>query len=234
MNKFKTGNMTATKAIRKDDFYASPYEAIPPLLVAEGKRLPKDLWEPACGNGAIVVPLRNRGYDVIATDLRDWGCPDSNHGIDFLDAFSQSGANDKLGIVTNPPFSIIKPFIETATNIAPYVAILARLAFLEAESRMAWWGTVGLSRVHVISDRLPMMHRYGYVGPKLMTSGMAYSWFIFEQKKQVFRSAKATVDWVSWKSACVRHPRNVEDIPPPAREKTHDLFEAHVVKGRAA
>lgn len=78
-----TGNKTATMAERGADFYASPYAALPPLLVSEGKRLPRTIWEPSCGNGALVLPLRNRGFDVVATDLHEWGCPDSTGNVDF-------------------------------------------------------------------------------------------------------------------------------------------------------
>lgn len=224
-----TGNKTASKEVRGVDFYASPYAALPPLLVAEGKRLPKVLWESASGNGALVIPLRNRGFKVFASDLNDWGCPDSEAGMDFTsDIAEQYGASirrsyPEFGIATNPPFGIIEEFVERAVAMAPYVAILARLAFLESEGRMSWFPRVGLRRVHIIGERLPMMHRHGYEGPKMSTGAMCFAWFIFEAHKRPALQVPAR--WVSWKAACRKFPQTDADTPPTAKDQL-GLFEA--------
>lgn len=221
MPRLLTGNRTATKAERGDDFYASPYAALPPLLVAEGRRLPKVIWEPACGNGALVLPLRNRGFLVHATDLNAWGCPGSEADIDFTgDIAAGLGAriaqdNPVFGIVTNPPFGIIEQFVERAVAMSPYVALLCRLAFLESEGRMKWWQRVGLRRVHLIAERLPMMHRHGYDGPKLSNAGMCFAWFIFEHGRP---QRGITLRWISWKAACRKHPQTIFDDPPVAQQ----------------
>lgn len=218
-----TGNKTASKATRGDDFYASPYAALPPLLAAEGRRLPKTIWEPAAGNGALVLPLRNRGFKVFASDLNDWGCPDSEADVDFTSAVAeQYGASiarsfERFGIVTNPPFGIIEQFVDRAVAMAPYVALLCRLAFLESEGRMNWWKRVGLRRVHLIAERLPMMHRHGYEGPKLSNAGMCFAWFIFEPGKRPIN--QVPIRWISWKDACKRYPQTDADVPPVAKEQ---------------
>lgn len=213
-----TGNKTASAEVRGDDFYASPYAALPPLLIAEGKKLPKTIWEPACGNGALVLPLRNRGFEVYATDKNEWGCPTASTGIDFTSALAEryrATLPEDIGIVTNPPFNIIERFVERATALAPYTALLCRLAFLESESRMNWFPRVGLRRVHVIGERLPMMHRHGYDGPKLSNAGMCFAWFIFEPNKKPVK--QVPVCWVSWKMACRRYPQTEADVPPEAK-----------------
>lgn len=223
MSGLLTGNKTATRAVRGDDFYASPYASLPPLLVAEGRRLPRVLWEPAAGNGALVIPLRNRRFTVHATDLRDWGCPDCQSEIDFTGPLAaEVGAeiamkHRRFGIATNPPFGIIEPFIERAVAMAPYVAILCRLAFLESEGRMKWWRRVGLQRVHLIAERLPMMHRHGYEGPKLSNAGMCFAWFIFEPGSR--ERAHVPIRWVSWKDASRQFPQTDADMPPLARDQ---------------
>jgi hypothetical protein len=223
-----TGNKTASKEVRGLDFYASPYAALPPLLVAEGKRLPRTIWEPAAGNGALVLPLRNRGFSVSATDINNWGCPDSESEVDFTsDIAAQYGASLRrthpdFGIVTNPPFGIIEQFVERAVAMSPYVALLCRLAFLESEGRMNWWRHVGLRRVHLISERLPMMHRHGYDGPKLSNAGMCFCWFIFEPGKRP--AHQVPIRWVSWKAACRKFPQTDADTPPTAKDQL-GLFE---------
>lgn len=225
-----TGNKTASAAIRGDDFYASPYAALPPLLVAERRHLPKVLWEPAAGNGALVIPLRNRGFTVHASDLNDWGCPDCHSEVDFTGILGdqhgtmlRSQYGDEFGVVTNPPFNIIEQFVERAVAMAPYVALLCRLAFLESEGRMKWWQQVGLRRVHIIAERLPMMHRHNYTGPKLSNAGMCFAWFVFEGGKRPLK--QVPVRWVSWKEACRKFPQTDADVPPAAKQHQRGLFE---------
>lgn len=211
------------------DFYASPYAALPPLLVAERRRLPKVLWEPACGNGALVLPLRNRGFKVIASDIVDRGCPDALKA-DFLaeesNAIAASLSSEPFGLITNPPFDGsaggIEEFITRAVSLSPYVAILARLAFLESDGRHHWWDRVRLRRVVIISDRLPMMHREGYAGPKLSNSGQCFAWFIFERGTRT--PLKRSMQWVRWKDAIKRFPMTDADLPPTASDQRLPLF----------
>ena len=218
-----TGNKTASKADRGPDFYASPYAALPPLLVAEGRKLPRRLWEPSCGNGALVLPLRNRGFDVTATDLHDWGCPGSSGNVDFFSAVCEEHQPEgEFGILTNPPFGDVEEYVERATGLSLYVALLLRLAFLESEGRMNWWAGVGLQRVHIISERLPIMHRHGYDGPKLSNAGMCFAWFIFESGKRPRKSIP--LRWWSWKAAARRYPQMDADTPPMAKDQL-GLFE---------
>lgn len=65
-----------------NDLYETPPEAVHALLKVE--RLPRHIWEPACGPGAITHILRAAGHIVHATDLVDYGCPDSEAAVDFL------------------------------------------------------------------------------------------------------------------------------------------------------
>lgn len=228
MTEFLTGNKTASAADRGPDFYSSPYAALPPLLVAEGRKLPKTIWEPSCGNGALVLPLRRLGHSVVATDLHDWGCPSGMGGFDFFSAtVDQFGAEldtaqTPWGIVTNPPFGAVEDYIKRAVGLAPYVALLLRLAFLESEGRMNWFPHVGLQRVHIIAERLPMMHRHNWDGPKLDKAGLCFAWFIFEREKRIRKTVP--LRWVSWKDSAKRYPQHDSDTPPVAKDQL-GLFE---------
>jgi hypothetical protein len=220
----KTGNRTASKADRGPNFYASPYAALPPLLVAERRYLPKTIWEPFCGNGALVLPLRNRGFDVTATDLYEWGCPDATASIDFHEAVAEQHAPaGPFGIVSNPPFDDLERLIELSVRRAPYAAFLLRLAFLESEGRMDWFKTVRLQRVHVIAERLPMMHRWGWDGAKLDKAGLCFAWYVFERDKRPRNWVP--LRWVSWKRSAMQFPMRDEDVPPAAKEGRRGLFE---------
>jgi hypothetical protein len=53
------------------DLYETPPAAVEALLRAE--QLPRGLWEPASGRGAIVRVLRGAGHDVVASNIVDNG-----------------------------------------------------------------------------------------------------------------------------------------------------------------
>lgn len=179
-------------ADRKDDFYASPPEAVAAFLRAEAPFLPRSLWEPACGDGAIVKPLRAAGYRVHATDLVARGCPDSRAGEDFLMPFPVPEGVE--GIVTNPPFKLAQQFVDRALLVVPYVAMLLRVAFLESAERRAWFQDGPLARVHISSRRLPMMHRDGWEGEKA-GSAIAFAWFVWDRRHQ----GEPVIRWFDWR-----------------------------------
>jgi len=175
----------------RGDYYDTPPEAVSALLRCE--KLPRGwvIWEPACGKGNIVLPLRAAGHQVIATDLNDRGCPDSSAGNDFLMFWPPfRGVN---AIVTNPPFSLAEEFVEVALERAPVVIMLLRLAFYESERRSRILEDCGLARIHAFAKRLPMMHRANYTGPKA-NSGMAFAWFVWEQG----HTGPTTIDRIHW------------------------------------
>jgi hypothetical protein len=55
-----------------DAYFTCP-EAIEALILLEGDRIPQRIWEPAGGNGAIVLPLQATGRTVLASDIHDYG-----------------------------------------------------------------------------------------------------------------------------------------------------------------
>jgi hypothetical protein len=179
-------------ADRKDDFYPTPIEAVRAFMRVEGEHLPRNLWEPACGDGAIVSPLRLAGYSVYATDLVERGCPDSHSGIDFLLPVVIPDGVD--GIVTNPPFKLMNAFVERACSLSPYVAMLARLAFLEGNQRRGLFERMPPARVHVSSRRLPMMHRDGWDGP-ISTSTTCFAWFVWDRRWR----GEPVIRWFDWR-----------------------------------
>lgn len=80
------------------------------------------VWEPACGPGAIVSVLRASGRRVVATDLVDYGCPDSEGRRDFLMEMSAPAGVE--AIVTNPPFKLAEEFVTRARQLVPRVYML--------------------------------------------------------------------------------------------------------------
>ncbi len=213
----------ATARERGAELYATGYEALAVLLQAEGRRLPKRLWEPACGTGALVLPLRNRGYKVIATDLHDWQCPDAETGQEWDILIADPPKERFDGIITNPPFSLAFEAANAMIRMSPYVALFLPLTFLESNQRNGWFTKVGLSRMHIISDRLPTLHRFGWSGNKIKTSRKAFAWYVIDRRNGVRKSSWETRQW-SWKEAVKVHKIMEGDLPTATEAGEMPLF----------
>lgn len=90
---------------REHDFYATGQtDAIRGLLAEDGDmiRARGTVWEPACGAGDLVQPIRAAGIPCSASDLIDRACPDSWQADFFSCLRSRGGA-----IITNPPYNLI-------------------------------------------------------------------------------------------------------------------------------
>lgn len=90
---------------REKDFYPTGQpEAIRALLAKDGDRIREagTVWEPACGDGALVREIRAAGIPCCASDVIDRGCPDS-WTADFYTCLRSRGR----AIITNPPYSEI-------------------------------------------------------------------------------------------------------------------------------
>ncbi len=163
----------AAESRRGDDFYETPECATHALLNVE--RFDGVIWEPACGLGAISRVLESVGHEVISTDLVDRGYGQGR--VDFLLEWQPRAPN----IVTNPPFTLAAAFARHAVWLTTgKVAFLCRLPWLETRERSVMFAETQLARVWVFEDRLPMMHRHGYEGPKLKKIPAAYAWFVWD------------------------------------------------------
>src|SRR3954467_11366570 len=85
-------------ARRDRDFYPTPNWVTEALL--RRIRLPKGIWEPCCGNGAMARVLEAHGHHVVGTDLVDRGYGEG--GRDFL--METRLPDGVTAIVTNPPY----------------------------------------------------------------------------------------------------------------------------------
>jgi hypothetical protein len=171
------------------DLYETPAVAVRALLRVE--QIPRRVWEPAAGRGAIVDVLRAAGHEVFASDIADYGDPTHSAGRDFLAEKALPAGIE--AVVTNPPFRIVEEFVAHALDLCPRVIMLLRLAFLESDRRRGTLEGRGLARVHVFRKRLPMMHRDGWEGRKA-NSGMAFAWYVWDAN----HVGPTTIDRISW------------------------------------
>lgn len=153
------------------DFYPTPSWATVALI--ENEPFEGDIWECACGDGAMSKVLIERGKQVQSSDLYDRGYGEV--GVDFLKTSRRS-----RNIITNPPFHSAEGFVATALNQAEgKFAFLLRLAFLEGARRAR---SIFLkhppSRVWVFSERITMYPKG--VTPK-GSGATAYAWFVWDR-----------------------------------------------------
>lgn len=177
-------------AVRRNDLYETPACAIK-ALIASGEQLNSPIWEPCAGRGAITRQLQAAGFLVIAQDLVAYERADAGieTPIDFLMECEARGS-----IVTNPPYKLQNQFIRHGLNLGCKVVVLLRLASLEGEGRSDLIDC-HLRRVWLGRERLPMMHRDGWEGPK-GNSGAPFAWFVFEPGK---RAGAIELQRLSWR-----------------------------------
>lgn len=166
------------------DFYATPPEAVIKLL--ERESFDPYIWEPACGAGHISMVLEDYGYKVYSTDLIDRGY--GTGGIDFLssnEVFSGS-------IITNPPYSFAKEFVEKAMESIQYghkVAMFLKLTFLEGVQRLEMFKKYPPEKIYVFSRRVNCGKNGDFSG---VQSAVAYAWFIW----RLGFNGSPTISWI--------------------------------------
>jgi len=141
------------------------------------------IWEPACGPGSIVRTLRAAGYRVAASDIIDYGCSNATSGVDFLSL--RRAPAGVTAIITNPPYKFANEFVRRALALVPRVAMLLPLRFLEGRARSDIIDGGRLARIHVFINRIPMMHRQDWRGPRA-GNAHAFAWFIWDQNHRGF------------------------------------------------
>jgi hypothetical protein len=136
------------------DFYATPAIAVTALLDANPKHLDPAsvrIWEPAAGDGGIVLPLRERGFAVIASDITARDFP--LHFVSDFFLLTQAPAGTTT-IITNPAYRSAQRFAEHAIDLAPDVFLLLRLCFLESVRRTDLLEHRGLYTLYVFSTQI--------------------------------------------------------------------------------
>lgn len=152
------------------DFFPTPAWATHALI--DNERFEGDIWESACGNGAMSDVLALTGQRVISTDLHNRGYGEG--GVDFLKSNRRAP-----NIVTNPPYNAAEGFVEAGVHKADRkFALLLRLAFLEGANRQRTIFTEAPpTRVWVFSERITF---YPAGAVQKGTGTTAYAWFVWD------------------------------------------------------
>lgn len=153
------------------DFYPTPEWAT--LALLENEPFGADIWECACGDGAMSKVIQEFYPECVSSDLHDRGFGESN--VDFL---ASDCRHDY--IVTNPPFHSAEDFVHKAmVSAEKKFALLLRLAFLEGGGRQERiFRSYPPSSVWIFSERITFYPR----GVERKGSGTtAYAWFVWDK-----------------------------------------------------
>lgn len=181
---------TASKEARGLELYETPPVAVRALITAYPQffGVPRRLWDPACGPGALVSELEDAGHNVFGSDLADyesrWRASPLNTpewGRDFY-SWTREEAHVRAGaeaIVMNPPYSQADLFVFHALDLVPRVYALLELRWLNGvgRDRSALIDGGHLCAVHPFDRRLKM-NRDGYDGPVNRQSRL-HAWYVF-------------------------------------------------------
>ena len=181
-----------SKEREENDYYATEPTAVKFLL--EQEQFSHHIWECACGEGHISKVLEEQGYDVYSSDLIYRGYGDDKP-FDFLKDRLDNFDGD---IITNPPYKFAQEFVERAVETVKdgrRVAMFLKLTFLETQSRRLLFDKYPPRTVYVFSGRVRCGKngdfydrdkngciKYDTKGePKLVSSAVAYAWFVWEK-----------------------------------------------------
>jgi len=153
------------------DFFPTPAWATHALI--DNETFVGNIWESACGNGAMSAVLEQTGRRVISSDLFDRGYGEPGH--DFL-----SPTLSADNIVTNPPYNAAEGFVTSGlARSNRKFALLLRLAFLEGANRAKTiFARHPPNRVWVFSERITF---YPAGAVQKGTGTTAYAWFVWDK-----------------------------------------------------
>jgi hypothetical protein len=154
------------------DYFPTPEWATHALIANE--QFEGNIWEPACGDGAMSRVLETTGAPVLSTDLFNRGYGEA--GIDFLKAEYVAD-----NIVTNPPYNSAEAFLKAGlVQARRKVALLLRLAFVEGANRQRTiFAKTPPTRIWVFSERITF---YPAGAIRKGSGTTAYAWFIWDKQ----------------------------------------------------
>ncbi|KQY27279.1 hypothetical protein ASD31_03170 [Rhizobium sp. Root482] len=201
--KHAIGTKTATKEERGNNLYETPEEGTWTILALE--QFSAVVSEPFCGRGAIVRVLEAVGYEVVPSDLVDYGTVTKDGECQGVADFLETTEGTGFDIVSNPPYGEhMNAAIAHALRVHKprKMALLLNLNVLagfEDADREFYMEECRPARIYVMKHRLPMMHRDGWDGNKA-SSQMNTMWCLWELQDDGSYGDTTVVHRVDWES----------------------------------
>ena len=156
------------------DYYATDPVTIDALFKQE--KFCEKIWEPACGEGHLSKRIASYGKRVRESDIEDRM---NNEVLDFLTCEDKWDGD----IITNPPYSKAKEFVEKSLELIKdggKVAMFLKLTFLEGQARRKLFEQNPPKTVYVFSKRQNCA-RNGDFSTYKTNSNICYAWFVWEK-----------------------------------------------------
>lgn len=177
---------------QEDDYYATDPRALELLL--EKEKFNNRIWEPAAGGHHLANTLKNNGYDVITSDIKEYTC-EHDFICNFLEANKAvyeiiQGEENKVDILTNPPYKQALDFVKNSlalVNDGCNVIMYLRIQFLEGKERYKFFQENPPKKIYVLSNRFAcakngQFYETNSKGKETkIGSAISYAWFIWEK-----------------------------------------------------
>lgn len=177
------------------DYYATEPKAID--LLAAKFDIPHRVWECACGGGSLSQRLKERGHEVISTDIIDRGYEGFNGECDFLSRLFHPTIEGDYAIVTNPPYKFVTEFVLTALDVLPdgcYLCLFLKTTALESRGRWEKIYKTTPRYVFQCIDRILCAKNAEFEDARknLGAGAQAYAWFVWQKGYK----GSTTLDWI--------------------------------------
>ena len=181
------------KERQNEDYYATDPIAIDKLVKVV--KLPRYIWECACGEKHLSNRLEELGYFVCSSDIIQ-RC-DKVQELDFLKAnIEDVPFVESRAIVTNPPYKYAKEFVLKALELlddGELCCMFLKLTFLEGKGRYKdLFSKYPPKRVLVFSERVLCAPNGNFIEAKKQGSAVAYAWFVWEKGY----NGNTTIEWI--------------------------------------
>lgn len=177
------GGNTVTKR-EEHDFYATDPQTVKLFLneFHKDNQLEGSILECACGQGHIAKVLEEvyPSNEVVGMDLIDRG-----YGYGGIDFITHKFKRKFDTVITNPPFSLAKEFIEKGLEVSDkYVIMLCKIQLLEGVKRKEMFKNTPLKYIYVHTTRQATWKGGQELDPngKKWATTMCLAWFVWDKE----------------------------------------------------
>lgn len=158
---------------QEEDYYAT--DPIAAKLLLENHNIKWPIWEPSCWQWHLAKEFEKHFY-VNSTDLvYRWYW---NGGVDFMMQFEEW----HWSIITNPPYSIAKEYIEKAISLVRVwdeVVMFLKIQFLEWKARKRFFAIHPPKVIYISSSRIKCAKNWNFA--ETWSSAVAYARYVREK-----------------------------------------------------
>lgn len=183
----------------ENDYYATNPKAVE-MLLNQYDIFGYNILEPCVGEGHIVNAINNfykNKRNITCIDLVDRGFPNT-----IVQDFLTYETNKKYdAIITNPPYSLAKEFVEKGIELLDnngQMAMFLKIQFLEGAKRKEFFEKYPPKYIYVFSNRMATWNNGQELDPngKKWSTTMCHAWFIWEKENGQMSKTEPIIKWL--------------------------------------